>query len=37
VVAEDVWDLVALHRARLQGRLSEALAHDGTGAAASIL
>jgi error-prone DNA polymerase len=36
VVAEDVWDLVALHRARLQGRLSEALAHDGAGAAASV-
>jgi error-prone DNA polymerase len=26
VVAEDVWDLVALHRARRDGRLSEALA-----------
>jgi error-prone DNA polymerase len=29
VVAEDVWDLTALHRARLQGRLAEALAHEG--------
>ena len=29
VVAEDVWDLVALHRARLAHRLSEALAHQG--------
>jgi error-prone DNA polymerase len=29
VVAEDVWDLTALHRARLQGRLVEALAHQG--------
>jgi error-prone DNA polymerase len=26
VVAEDVWDLVALHRARREGRLEEALA-----------
>jgi error-prone DNA polymerase len=26
VVAEDVWDLVALHRARRDGRLPEALA-----------
>jgi error-prone DNA polymerase len=29
VVAEDVWDLVALHRARRDGRLAEALAHEG--------
>jgi error-prone DNA polymerase len=29
VIAEDVWDLVALHRARLTGRLPEALAHQG--------
>jgi error-prone DNA polymerase len=29
VVAEDVWDLVALHRARLDGRLPQALAHVG--------
>jgi len=29
VVAEDVWDLTALHRARLRGRLAEALAHEG--------
>jgi error-prone DNA polymerase len=28
VVAEDVWDLVALHRARREGRLAEALAGD---------
>jgi hypothetical protein len=31
VVAEDVWDLVALHRARLAGRLPEALAHEAPG------
>jgi error-prone DNA polymerase len=36
VVAEDVWDLVALHRARLRGRLSEALAHDGPVATTSV-
>ena len=29
VIAEDVWDLVVLHRARLDGRLHEALAHEG--------
>jgi error-prone DNA polymerase len=29
VVAEDVWDLVALHRARVAHRLPEALAHEG--------
>jgi error-prone DNA polymerase len=29
VVAEDVWDLVALHRARREGRLAEALAAGG--------
>ena len=29
VIAEDVWDLVALHRARKGGRLAEALAHEG--------
>jgi hypothetical protein len=29
VVAEDVWDLTSLHRARLGGRLAEALAHEG--------
>jgi error-prone DNA polymerase len=29
VVAEDVWDLVALHRSRRGGRLAEALAHEG--------
>ncbi|MCI0633769.1 MAG: DNA polymerase III subunit alpha [Actinobacteria bacterium] len=28
VIAEDVWDLLALHRARRDGRLSEALAHE---------
>jgi error-prone DNA polymerase len=36
VVAEDVWDLVALHRARRAGRLAEALAHEGPQAAAAI-
>jgi error-prone DNA polymerase len=36
VVAEDVWDLVALHRARRAGRLSEALAHEGPQASAVI-
>jgi error-prone DNA polymerase len=29
VIAEDVWDLVALHRARREGRLAEALAAGG--------
>jgi len=29
VVAEDVWDLTALLHARRQGRLAEALAHEG--------
>ena len=29
VIAEDVWDLVALHRARKRGHLAEALAHEG--------
>ncbi len=29
VVAEDVWDLVALHRARREGRLVEALTAAG--------
>jgi error-prone DNA polymerase len=28
VVAEDVWDLTSLHRARRQGRLAQALAHE---------
>jgi error-prone DNA polymerase len=36
VVAEDVWDLVTLHRARLDGRLSEALAHEGPAIAAAV-
>jgi error-prone DNA polymerase len=36
VIAEDVWDLVALHRARLRGRLAEALAHEGPSDAASL-
>ncbi|MEX2406914.1 MAG: OB-fold nucleic acid binding domain-containing protein, partial [Actinomycetota bacterium] len=36
VVAEDVWDLVALHRARLARRLPEALAHEGPTLAAAI-
>ncbi|HJS25929.1 MAG TPA: DNA polymerase III subunit alpha, partial [Actinomycetota bacterium] len=29
VIAEDVWDLTALHHARGAGRLAEALAHEG--------
>lgn len=29
VIAEDVWDLLALHRARREGRLAEALAAGG--------
>jgi error-prone DNA polymerase len=29
VIAEDVWDLTALHRARGDGRLADALAHGG--------
>jgi error-prone DNA polymerase len=36
VVAEDVWDLAALHRARLDGRLDEALEHRGPAASAAI-
>jgi error-prone DNA polymerase len=36
VVAEDVWDLITLHRARLEGRLAEALADGGLPAPASI-
>jgi error-prone DNA polymerase len=36
VVAEDVWDLVALHRARREGRLAEALAHAGPSATPAI-
>jgi error-prone DNA polymerase len=36
VVAEDVWDLVALHRARRDGRLAEALAHEGPQDAAAV-
>ena len=36
VIAEDVWDLVALHRARRDGRLVEALAHEGPATAAAV-
>jgi error-prone DNA polymerase len=36
VVAEDVWDLLALHRARRQGRLADALAHEGPASGAII-
>jgi error-prone DNA polymerase len=36
VVAEDVWDLVALHRARLEGRLAAALAHEGPAPEAAV-
>jgi error-prone DNA polymerase len=32
VIAEDVWDLAALQRARRLGRLDEALAHEGPAA-----
>ena len=35
VVAEDVWDLTALLHARRQGRLAEALAHEGLDAGAT--
>ena len=31
VIAEDVWDLSALHRARAQGRLREAVGHHEPG------
>ncbi len=34
VIAEDVWDLLALHRARREGRLAEALAAGGGAPAA---
>jgi error-prone DNA polymerase len=36
VVAEDVWDLTALHHARREGRLAEALAHDGPAPGANV-
>jgi error-prone DNA polymerase len=36
VIAEDVWDLVTLHRARLEGRLAEALAHEGPSIATAV-
>jgi error-prone DNA polymerase len=36
VIAEDVWDLVTLHRARLAGRLSDALAHEGPATTAAV-
>jgi error-prone DNA polymerase len=36
VIAEDVWDLMALHRARLTGRLPDALTHEGPPAPAAI-
>jgi len=36
VIAEDVWDLVVLHRARLDGRLAEALAHEGPAVASAV-
>ncbi|MEX2203285.1 MAG: OB-fold nucleic acid binding domain-containing protein, partial [Actinomycetota bacterium] len=36
IVAEDVWDLVALHRARLGHRLPQALAHEGPTLSAAI-
>ncbi len=36
VVADDVWDLVELHRARLAGRLSDALAHEGPAATVAV-
>ena len=36
VVAEDVWDLTALLHARRQGRLAEALAHEGPAPGANV-
>ncbi|HJY32590.1 MAG TPA: OB-fold nucleic acid binding domain-containing protein, partial [Actinomycetota bacterium] len=36
VVAEDVWDLTALLHARRQGRLTEALAHEGPSPGAAV-
>jgi error-prone DNA polymerase len=36
VVAEDVWDLTALHHARREGRLVEALAHEGPAPGANV-
>jgi error-prone DNA polymerase len=36
VVAEDVWDLTALLYARRQGRLAEALAHEGPAPGANV-
>ena len=36
VVAEDVWDLTALLRARREGRLEEALAHEGPAPGANV-
>ena len=36
VIAEDVWDLTALHRARGDGRLAEALAHEGPAPGAAV-
>jgi error-prone DNA polymerase len=36
VVAEDVWDLTALLHARRQGRLAEALAHEGPSPGADV-
>ncbi|HEV8058043.1 MAG TPA: OB-fold nucleic acid binding domain-containing protein, partial [Actinomycetota bacterium] len=36
VVAEDVWDLTALLHARRQGRLEEALAHEGPSPGAAV-
>ncbi|HEU4831480.1 MAG TPA: OB-fold nucleic acid binding domain-containing protein, partial [Actinomycetota bacterium] len=36
VVAEDVWDLTALLHARRQGRLAEALAHEGPSPRAAV-
>ena len=36
VVAEDVWDLTALLHARREGRLEEALAHEGSARGANV-
>jgi error-prone DNA polymerase len=36
VVAEDVWDLTALLHARRQGRLAEAIAHEGPSSGAAV-
>ena len=36
VIAEDVWDLVALHRAQRRGRLAEALTHEAPAVSSAV-